>query len=218
MIGPDESAPGPTPFDSLWSWLATGTLSAAVVTFTLLSVGQPFVLGGQTPLAQTDAKVTIAYFGSLVSAAGLLALGLIALRFLTSPEAAQGIRWPRYTLLESEVRRPDIARVALVAILLIPAAAIYAALYKYLRDSHVACWDASHPLASGFFTSRIAAMSTSCSSPGFFRMVQKDGQEPYAVQWFFWSDPLLILTLIAAVGAWGLYLRRAGFLKTLHSC
>jgi hypothetical protein len=208
----DREAPttqGPTPFDTLWSWLATGTLSTAVATFILLSMGQTSVFGTESPLAQTDVKVTIAYFGSLVCAVGLLALGVIALRFVTSREVAEGIRWPRYTVLEGEVRSPDIARVALIVTLLLPAATIYAALYRYLRDSKIACWDTTQPLAPGFLASRIAAISTACPSPGMFRMAPKDGQDPDAVQWFFWSDLLLILTLIAAVGVWGLYLRRA---------
>ena len=200
---------GPTPFDALWSWLTTGTLSTAVVTFILLSMGHASVFGTGSPLSQTDVKVTIAYFGSLVCAGGLLTLGLIALRFLTSPEATQGIRWPRYTLLEGEVRRPDIARVALIVTLLVPAVTIYAALYRYLRDSKIACWDAKQPLASGFLASRIEALSTACPSPGMYRMVHRDGQVPDAVQWFVWSDLLLTLALIGAVVVWGLYLRRA---------
>jgi hypothetical protein len=201
--------PGPTPFDPLWSFLTTSTLSAAVVTFILLSMGQRSVFGTQNPLGQTDAKVTIAYFGALACAGGLLALGLVALRFLKSPEAAQGIRWPRYTLLEGEARRPDIARVALILTFVMPAVTIYAALHAYLRDSKIACWDATQPLASGFFASRIEALSTDCPRSGMFRMVHTDGQEPYSAQWFFWSDPLLMLALIAAVGVWCFYLCRA---------
>ncbi len=200
-----KKAPGPTPFDAIWSRLATGTLTTAIVTFTLLSMGQASVFGTGIPVTQDDFKINIAYFGAFFCTAGVCAMGLIALNFLKAPEATQGIQWPRHMLLESERRRLSIARCSLFIVLSVNTIAIYSALYRYMRDSKIACWDSSKPLAKGFFTSRIEAIFNPHSCPGMFRMIAKDGKEPYGVEWFLWSDLLLILILTLAITVWGLY-------------
>lgn len=203
-----QAANDTSPFDVLWSWLATATLSVAVVSFLLMSAGLTTFFGTQNPIEQADAKVNIAYFAALACGGGLLALGLIAHRYLKAGPFGQGIPWPRYALLEGEVRHSFTAWIALAAVLLIPLITIYAAIYRYVRDSKIACWDASNPLSQGFLDSRIAALSETCQGSAMLRMAPKDDQAPYAVQWFFWTDVLLAMVIVMAVIVWVRYLLR----------
>lgn len=196
---------GESPYDNIWSWLAVATIGFSVATFVFLRTGGFSIFPSDDALVQDDAMVTVAFWGALISSAGLLGLGILARRYAGSEYARAGFSWPRLVKVETEARDPFVARIALSVTLVLPLAATAASLYVYVTKSRISLWDATTSLAPGFFSSRAAALRYDCEDTPCFRFHPKDGIAPFGQEWFWFSDSLLLLLLVGCMVVWGLF-------------
>ena len=197
-----------SPYEAIWTWLGSATVGFSVLSFLTLTTGSASYFPNTDALVQDDRKATVAYYGILVCAVALAALGIIAVAFARSKYARKGMTWPRFRVLEGKKRTPLIARVAFASVLLPPFGNVVASLIAYFKTSQIATWDAPTPLADGFLGSRMAAWGTDCSDQPCFRFAPKDGIEPFAHQWFFVSDMAVAIALLTAATFWGVFLTR----------
>ena len=191
-----------TPYDAIWTWVASATIAYGSLTFLYLSTGAPSLIPTAKAMMQDDVKVAAAFWGALVCSIGLTALGFLAIVFVRSKYARPGQIWPRLKLIEGKTRSPFVVRIALAVTLLTPLAAMAASLISYHKNSRISEWNATEPLGSGFLASRVAAYGTDCPSQPCFRMAPMDGVQPYSHQWFYWSDPVLFCATLGALVAW----------------
>ncbi|MEM9630382.1 MAG: hypothetical protein AAGA50_03590 [Pseudomonadota bacterium] len=191
-----------TPYDAIWTWLASAIIAYGALTFVFLSTGAMTLLPTDNAIKQDDVKVVVAFWGALICASGLTALGYLAIIFARSKYTQLGPPWPRLKLIEGKQRTPFVARVALLITVLIPLAAAIASVVAYLKNSQIAEWNATEPLELGFVSSRASALVTDCPEQPCFRMAPLDGVEPYSHQWFIWSDVFLASVILGALVAW----------------
>lgn len=199
-----------SPYDNIWSWLAVATIGFSVATFIFLRTGSYSIFPADDTLVQDDAMVTVAFWGALICSAGLLGLGILAQRYAKSEHARSGPGWPRLAKVETKARDPFVARIALSVTLVVPLAATAASLYVYVTKSRVSLWEATTSLAPGFFSSRAAALRYDCEDTPCFRFHPKDGLAPFAQEWFWFSDSLLLLLLASCVVVWGRFVGGSG--------
>lgn len=200
---------GETPYDRIWSWVAGTTIAVGVASFLILSTGEPSLFPSAEVLVQDDAKVTVAFWGALISAGGLAALGGLALLFLRFEHCCGGPPWPRFTPLETELRSPIVATIALTVVCVVPVAALVACLSRYVSESRVAEWNSHVALAPGFLSSRLVAFQHHCSDQPCFRFMPKGDVEPFAQQWSVLSDGMLVAALTCALICWSLFAKSA---------
>ena len=188
--------------DTAWTWIGSILFASCVAVWFFIRSGGTSFFPSANNVLQDDAVVSAAYWGLLISGAGLCVLGALALRFKKKGFHKSGFGWPRYTLLEGDVRDGLVARVAFLAVTIVPGATFVAALVAY-SNSRIALWNENVPLADGFIESRIAAFRSPCDDQPCFRMHPLDGVEPYAIQWFTWlNEPLVIVLFFIAIVVW----------------
>jgi hypothetical protein len=200
---PREVVPDPTrSLDPIWTWLGSAIVGASALTAFYVRSGASSIFPGPDTGMQDDVVVSVAYWGLLISTSGLAALGAIASRYRSRGDDRDGFAWPRFTLIEADVRDPLVAKGALAALTLIPLLAWVICLVAYSK-SRIALWSAQLPLSDGFVSSRWAALQTACTNQPCFRMHPLDGVPPYAMQWFsYLNEPALVLLTAYAVYVW----------------
>ena len=189
-----------TPFDQAWSQIGMLLLICSVAVIALLTIGTAQMLDGPGLGISDGAAVGVAHYGLIVVSAGLGVMAVLARANMTWRDGREGIAWPRFRPLEDDEgpRMALLARGSLATLLLLPLFALGTCLARYVKTSHVACWQGAGPLDTGFLSSRVAAWSAEgpCGGP-MLGMHHEAG----APQWFVWSDPLLVL--LAALVVWG---------------
>lgn len=197
-----------SPYDSIWTWSGSTAASFSVLTFIFLATGSFSLFPNTDALVQNDLKATVAFYGLLVCTVSMAVLGVIAIVFSRSRFAQKRIPWPRFKIIEDEMRTPFVARLALFGVLFPPVINTIASAIAYYRTSHIARWNATNPLAADFVESRMIAMSVDCPKQPCFRFAARDGVEPSAHQWFLFSDILLVISFAAAVALWITFVQR----------
>jgi len=190
-----------TPFDSAWSTLSSFLVATGIAVFLLLTIGDAELFDGSRSPLTDGGVVGTAYFGALVLTGGLSALAGVGFASVVSVDGPRRPPWPRYRRIEDDRGRRSraLAIGALVFITSIPTLVVYVCLYKYVTKSRVALWNGT-ALPGEFGSSRMAALGHKCGeASACFRMHPSDG----APEWFFWSDPLLTVLVLATLGAWG---------------
>ncbi|MDM0109840.1 hypothetical protein QTH97_33330 [Variovorax sp. J22R24] len=158
---------------------------------------------------QDDVIVSVAYWGLLISTIGLAALGTIARRYKYMGYDRSGFAWPRFTLVEGDVRDGLAARGTFAVLTLVPLTGWIIALVAYSK-SRIALWNSPVPLSDGFISSRVAAIQAACEGQPCFRMHPIDGVPPFAMQWFsYLNDPALLVLSVYAVYVWARWMRPA---------
>ncbi len=196
-----------TTYDRAWTALG---LPLAVSCISLLFLART----GALPLVSTtnmgDAlRITVGYWGLLVTSSGLSCLGIIALRYLAHrpTERCTEPPWPRFVLIEEEGRDAVLTRALFCFIVATPVLSWVAFLLRYF-DSQVSPWAATNvaeSLGDGFFSSRFAVFMQQCTDEPCWRIHPPNGHQ--YVGWL--SDPVILGTAIVALWIWALWYRRS---------
>lgn len=194
---PDKKPDIKRSLDLAWTWLGSAVAGASVLIGFFVRSGQTSIFpSSEVGGIQDDVAVSVAYWGLLVSAGGLAVLGALACRYASKGYGDDGFAWPRFTIVEHDVRDSLVAVASLVILALLPLVLLVMSTVVYSK-SQIALWNAHVPLADGFLSSRWAAVGTICMNQPCFRMHPLDGVKPYAMQWFTYLNEPLALALLA---------------------
>ncbi len=114
--------------DTAWTWIGSIVFASCIAVWFFIRSGGTSFFPSADNVLQDDAVVSAAYWGLLISGAGLCALGVLALRFKKKGFHKSGFGWPRYSLLEGDVRVRRGARGASVSVTAAPVRSLLAGL------------------------------------------------------------------------------------------
>lgn len=190
-----------TPFDRAWSTLSSFLLATAITVFLLLTIGDAELFDNDISPLTDGGVVGTAYFGGLVLSVGLTALAGVGHAAVASANGPHSPPWPRDRRFEDDdgPRSQILAVASLIFVVSLPLIVIYVCCYKYITKSRIAPWDGP-ALQEEFWASRITALGYECGDvSACFRMYPSKG----APEWFLWSDLVLLVLVLVAIGAWG---------------